>query len=84
MIKVLYFASYREMLDCDEEAIEYSEQVGTPQMLATQLEQRGAPWKSIFSGEQRISVAINQAMAHMNTTIKDGDEIAFFPPVTGG
>ena len=48
------------------------------------LRARGEPYESTFGGDTRILVAINQAMSEPNAEIADHDEIAFFPPVTGG
>ena len=83
MIKVLYFASFREQLDNDLEQIDAA---GLPDVgsVLHLLRSRGAPWTSIFSEDQRVMMAVNQEVAEMTTSIQDGDEIAFFPPVTGG
>jgi molybdopterin synthase sulfur carrier subunit len=45
---------------------------------------QGDPWKSGFESVKRIRFSVNQAMADETAAIKDGDEVAFFPPVTGG
>ena len=48
------------------------------------LRERGEPFAGAFGGDARILVAINQQMSEPDATIADDDEIAFFPPVTGG
>lgn len=84
MIEIRYFARYREMLDCEQESMEFSDALQTPEKLMTLLAQRGDRWTDVFAGEQRVLVAINQDMVKANASINDGDEVAFFPPVTGG
>jgi molybdopterin synthase sulfur carrier subunit len=52
--------------------------------LKAYLAQRGEAWANLFNGKQSIRAAINHALVDNNAQIKDGDEVAFFPPVTGG
>ncbi|MCH8176806.1 MAG: MoaD/ThiS family protein, partial [Proteobacteria bacterium] len=52
--------------------------------LIQRLSERGEPWASEFSGDSKFLVAINQEMCVRDTAVNDGDEVAFFPPVTGG
>lgn len=84
MITVRYFARYRELLNCDQEQLDYSAQTQTVEDLVTLLASRGERWSDVFSGEQRVLSAVNQDMVQADTVINDGDEVAFFPPVTGG
>lgn len=84
MIRVRYFARYREMLDCEQEEMELPDSVQTIADLMLVLSQRGNRWPDVFSGDQRILAAINQDMVQADAVIKNGDEVAFFPPVTGG
>ncbi len=83
MIHVLYFARFREELDTAAEELEASgfDDVGS---IITLLRDRGGSWSSIFSTDQTVMIAVNQEVADAQTPIKDGDEVAFFPPVTGG
>ena len=81
MIKVLFFASYRDRLGCDQLELESS--AGTVQALKQELAERGELWKTVLL-DRKTLVAINQVMAKETTTLADGDEVAFFPPVTGG
>ena len=84
MIQVRYFARYREMLDCEQEQMELSDNIQTVADLMSVLSQRGNRWPEVFDGEQRILAAINQDMVQPDAVISNGDEVAFFPPVTGG
>ena len=82
MIKVLFFASLREKLGCD--AIDVSaDQLGNVADLRSSLASKGETWQAALSHEQ-LQVAVNQQLANMQADISDGDEVAFFPPVTGG
>ncbi len=83
MIRILYFASLREQLGCDEEQIQLPSDASVTNIL-TLLKERGDPWTSALAEPRRILVAVNQEMAKAETKLADGDEVAFFPPVTGG
>lgn len=56
----------------------------TVEGLLTQLRSRGGVWADALGAERRWRVAVNQEMAEIHTPLKSGDEIALFPPVTGG
>ena len=84
MIQLRFFARYREMLDCEQESLAFSEDLQTVEKLISYLALRGNRWADVFASDQRILVAINQDMVQPDTVIHDGDEVAFFPPVTGG
>ena len=81
MITVLYFARLREELNRDSESID-----GVPDMrsLVKMLQARGSDWADIFDNDQLLLMSVNQEMADLDTPLADGDEVAFFPPVTGG
>lgn len=84
MFDVLYFASLREQLSTEKEQIEQVQDVSTVASLKALLIARGGVWKEAFEGSIPLLVSINQQMATDDAAIQDGDEIAFFPPVTGG
>ncbi|MBK1694906.1 molybdopterin converting factor subunit 1 [Chromatium weissei] len=84
MIQLLYFAQLREQLDCAGEQMTLSPEVRTIAALREQLRQRGGDWALAFDTRQHLMSAVNQELAPAATPIQDGDEIAFFPPVTGG
>lgn len=82
-IKVLYFASLRDALGCAEESMELPSQVRTVGDLRAFLTGRGDHWRALGEG-RNVRVARNQKMAKVGELVAPGDEIAFFPPVTGG
>jgi len=84
VIKIKYFARLSESLGHKSEELACTDQIQTVQDVINQLVERGEVWSSEFSGENKNLLAVNQEMSERNVTVKDGDEVAFFPPVTGG
>ena len=82
-VRVLFFAALREQLGVADEHLELAPGVETLAGVRTALEARGGKWASALAGK-RVRMAVNQDMADGGTRVKAGDEIAFFPPVTGG
>lgn len=83
-VKVLFFAGLREQLGTSAEEIELPSDVGTVAALRSHLLQRGESWKSALGDGKLVRAAVNQDMVQPTARIKSGDEVAFFPPVTGG
>lgn len=83
-VKLLYFAGLRERLGQAGEEIELPPGVSTLAGLRSHLISRGGEWQSAFAETHLVRMAINQDMAEANAPVRAGDEIAFFPPVTGG
>lgn len=83
-VRVLYFASLREALGLGREDVELSPEVVTAGALRAWLRARGEPWSEALADGRTLRVAVDQAMAEPDTPLRDGAEIAFFPPVTGG
>ena len=83
-VKVLYFAGLREQLGKPAEDLDLSASVSTVAGLRAFLMSRGGAWQSALAQGRALRVAVNQEMAQPATPVKPGDEIAFFPPVTGG
>jgi molybdopterin synthase sulfur carrier subunit len=83
-IKVLYLASLREQLGKPGEDLEIPRATSTVAGLRTLLMARGGPWQTALAQGRALRVAVNQEMAQPATPVKPGDEVAFFPPVTGG
>ncbi len=84
MIKVLYFARLREQLGTAGEEIPSPAEPTTVADLAALLHRRGGVWSEVLAEGETILAAVNQEMARPETPVEDGDEVAFFPPVTGG
>ena len=83
-LKVLYFASLREKVGKDAEEIEVPAGVATVAALRSHLRGRGGVFETAFSEKILLRSAVNQDMVQPAAAIKAGDEVAFFPPVTGG
>jgi sulfur-carrier protein len=83
-VKVLFFAALREQLGTPGEEIELPSGVSTVAGLRTHLKSRGGAYEKAFGEKTLIRVAVNQDMVQVTARIKAGDEVAFFPPVTGG
>ena len=81
-INVLYFARLRETFGTASEQIELAS--GNVADLLANLRGRGQPWSDELSGARAFRVAVNQAIAGPDTVLADRDEVAIFPPVTGG
>ena len=84
MITVLYFARLREALGTSSESIALPATVRDVEGLRTLLVARGGGWEDERAPSRPVRAAVNQAMALGDTQVADGDEVAFFPPVTGG
>ena len=84
MIKIKYFARLSENLGAKVEELEYGEQSETVDKVIQQLVNRGEPWATEFTADAKVLVAVNHEMCGRDTTLQEGDEVAFFPPVTGG
>lgn len=80
MIKVLFFAQVRELTGSDELSCEV---YPTVEALLTALAERGDKWAlALESG--KLLAAVNQTLVEFSHPLSSGDEVAFFPPVTGG
>ncbi len=81
MLKVLFFAQTRELVNCD--SLEMPAEFADVEALRQALAQKGEKWAlALQSG--KLLVAVNQKLTGFDTVLRDGDEVAFFPPVTGG
>jgi len=84
MVKILYFARLKETLGMGSEEIVLPPSINTLGGLRETLVLRGGEWAQALVHTSSVRAAVNQEMAGADTPIRDGDEIAFFPPVTGG
>ena len=83
-VKLLFFAALREQLGTGGEEIELPQGVGTLGALRSHLVGRGGAWQAALAEGKLVRMAINQDMAKPSAPLRGGDEVAFFPPVTGG
>lgn len=84
MVTLLYFASLREKVGVSREELALAPGSATVASLVEQLRSRDSRWTEAFTNCKAWRVAVNQQMASLATPLKPGDEVAFFPPVTGG
>ena len=82
-IKVLFFAGLREALGVGSESLALPAGIGTVGALRDNLAARGEAWSALAT-TKNLRVAVNQQMVGPDAPVKPGDEVAFFPPVTGG
>ena len=81
MIKVLFFAQIRELVGCNELSVAAG--FSDVEALRRELVGKGDKW-ALALDSNKLLVAVNQEICALTTAIKSGDEVAFFPPVTGG
>ena len=81
---LLYFAWVRQKTGRGEETMELPANVRTVGELARFLRRRGAGYADAFVEPDRLRAAVNQEHVDFTAPLTDGDEVAFFPPVTGG
>ncbi len=83
MITLLYFARLREAFGMVSEQLAVPDAATLESVRAT-LAARGGVWAHELAAGRAFRAAVNQAIARADTPVQDGDEVAFFPPVTGG
>jgi molybdopterin synthase sulfur carrier subunit len=83
-MKVLYFAWLRQMVGKTEEDVSPPAEVATVAALVDWLRARSPGHAEAFANTRVVRAAVNQDFAQPDTPIAAGDEVAFFPPVTGG
>ncbi len=84
MIAVHFFASIREALGVEHKTLDLPADVETVEQLVTFLASKyGDSWADVL-GKGSVMVAVNHEMADRCASLQAGDEVAFFPPVTGG
>jgi molybdopterin synthase sulfur carrier subunit len=83
-IKLRFFASVREALGAANEAVDLPADVRTVGEVRDFLIARGGAWAEALGRERALRMAFDQVMCEPGTPLKEGGEVAFFPPVTGG
>ena len=82
-LSVLYLARLREAFGRGSEHLELNE-ASTVAALVESLQARGGAWAKELAAGRAVRIAVNQEMAADDVVLRDGDEVALFPPVTGG
>jgi molybdopterin synthase sulfur carrier subunit len=83
-LKLVFFARLREDLGTSAEELALPADVRTVAGLRAHLQGRGGAWATALAQGRALRVAVNHQMAEPTTPVRPGDEVAFFPPVTGG
>ncbi|MFA7351198.1 MAG: molybdopterin converting factor subunit 1 [Methylotenera sp.] len=83
-IKLFYFARLKEALKYSTEDLNLPDEPMTILKLKALLAKRGDVWGEMLMGKLKVRAAINHELVDDNASISNGDEVAFFPPVTGG
>ena len=83
-INLRFFASVRELVGTGQEVLELAQPAATVGDVRAVLLARGGNWAEALAQGRALRTAHNQLMCDAETAVADGDEVAFFPPVTGG
>ena len=83
-MQLLYFGWVRGKVGIDRETIDLPDGVDDVAGLITWLRDRGAGYAEAFDDLNVVRVAVNQELADLDQPIGEGDEVAMFPPMTGG
>ncbi|MBV1869912.1 MAG: molybdopterin converting factor subunit 1 [Gammaproteobacteria bacterium] len=83
-IKVCYFARLREQLGVSDEFINLPDHCASISSVRALLQKRDETWHQAFASDQSVLTALNHEMVTSDQQLEAGDELAFFPPVTGG
>jgi molybdopterin synthase sulfur carrier subunit len=83
-LTILYFAWLRERIGCASEELVLPQGVGTVAALVDFLAARNPRHEAAFRNRRTVRAAVNQEFAALEDVVRPGDEVAFFPPVTGG
>lgn len=81
-VKVRYFASIREAIGQGSETVQARGE--TLAALRDELIARGEPYASALARGKAVRMALDQDMSDEGAALREGCEVAFFPPVTGG
>ena len=82
-MKIIYFASIKESLGISEEKIILKKSITILKLIEI-LVNKDKKYKSVFSNLAKVKCAVNSSYVNFNTVVYNEDELAFFPPVTGG
>jgi sulfur-carrier protein len=82
-VRLVVLARLRDALACAQEDLPLAEPTSVAEFLAT-LRARGGAWATELAPGRAVRVAVNHDLATGATWVRPGDEVAIFPPVTGG
>jgi molybdopterin synthase sulfur carrier subunit len=83
-IKVLFFAKLRELFGTNQVDVTFTESDNKVSDVLAALRQKGEVWAEELNENKSFRIAVNQEMVTEDVMINEGDEMALFPPVTGG
>ena len=83
-LRLVYLARLREAFASSGETLTMEADQPTVKDVLNELRARGEPWSYELAEGRAVRIAVNHDMASEKTTLRDNDELAFFPPVTGG
>lgn len=83
-VRTVYLARLREVFSSSGGALTLAGDVATVADVLDMLRSRGGAWAIELAPGRAVRVAVNHALATPTTRVRDGDEVALFPPVTGG
>ena len=84
MITVLYFASIREHMGRGEDRLEAARELTTVAALIRHISETDSSFNELIQSPNPPLISVNQIFAETTSPIADGDEVGFFPPMTGG
>lgn len=84
ILHVKYFARFREQLNTAEESLQVTDEVQQIHDLIALLKARQGIWEKVFNENQKLLCAVNQQVVKLDHPLNHHDEVAFYPPVSGG
>jgi molybdopterin synthase sulfur carrier subunit len=83
-LRLVYLARLREAFDSSGETLTLASDARTVDDVADRLRARGGRWADELAPGRAVRFAVNHRIAQRSDAVRDGDEVAIFPPVTGG
>ncbi|MGB0843474.1 MAG: molybdopterin converting factor subunit 1 [Alphaproteobacteria bacterium] len=83
-LHLAYFAWVKQEVGFGQENLQVSNDINSISDLVSHLKDQNEGYKRAFADSEKLRCAVNLEFCDFDTVLKDGDEVAFFPPVTGG